>query len=243
MYCSVFVQLKINTFVCYLDLMLFLSKYFLNSKYSKSFWGEKICPLLLLLLLFLLHSHPRPGRSAAFMLTMTHSSFWMREDGLRMSLGCTPSVWTAAFLPSLDALPLKGERPQQWFMEPVRGCKSTTCGWHLVLHLTSHFIICHCLALRNTVSHKRTSKGCWADRVPPSPFLWWTQTGAIIPVTPSHWSPQDWLTEDTRSSVLVVKVDTVKSYQEDNSIQEVFDFSKSFWTLHCPLSVTENYGF
>lgn len=157
-----------------------------------------------------------------------------------MSLSCTLSVWASTSLPSLDALPSKGERPQQWFMEPVWGCKSTTCGWHLVLYLASHFIICHGLTLRNTVSHKRTSKGHGADQVPPSPFAWWTKTGAIIPVTPSHWSPQDWLTEDTGSSVLVVKVDTVKGNQEDNSIQEVCDFSKSFQSLHCiPLEPVE----
>lgn len=46
-------------------------------------------------------------------------------------------------LPSLDASLSRGERPQQWFMEAIWGCRSTTCGWYLLLYLASHYLICH----------------------------------------------------------------------------------------------------
>lgn len=120
-------------------------------------------------------------------------------------------------LPSLDASLSRGERPQQWFMEAIWRCRSTTCDWYLLLYLASHYLICHGVTHRNTVPHKPTSKGCWVDRVPPCPLPWWTQIGAIIPMTLAHWSPQDWLTVGTGPCILVVKVDTLKSYQKDES--------------------------
>lgn len=100
-------------------------------------------------------------------------------------------------LPSLDASLSRVERPEQWFMEAIWGCRSTTCGQYLLLYLASHYLICHGMMHCSTVLHKATSKGCRMDRVPPCSFLWWTQIGAKIPMTLTHWSPQDWLPVDT----------------------------------------------
>lgn len=158
---------------------------------------------------------------------MTHFLYKTR----RMFLGCTllsisyshdsgidhREERVLAPLPSLDASLSRGERPQQWFMEAIWWCRSTTCAWYLLLYLASHYLICHGVTHCNTILHKPTSKGCWVNRVPPPPVLWWTQIGAIIPVTPAHWSPQDCLTVGIGPCILVVKVDTLKSYQTDDS--------------------------
>ena len=42
-----------------------------------------------------------------------------------------------------------------------------------ILSSISHYLIFNGVMHCNTVPHKLTSKGCWADRVPLSPFLWW----------------------------------------------------------------------